>query len=135
MGTISNGKNVALNQNSGTVPNLSGALLQWFQPMVFTRVVKTTIGGEIVEAGTPVNFSGVIQPLSNRDLMIKPEGERAWTWNMVHADTSLQLQVDDVIVYLGVQYRVMARRDFSIYGYMYYELIQDWTGSGPEETV
>lgn len=134
MGTIQNGKNTPLNTNSGTVPNVNGAMLQWFQPMVFTVVTKIVVGGEVVETGTPVNFRGVIQPLSNRDLLIKPEGERAWTWLMLHADPSLTLNVDDVVNYLGQQTRVMARKDYRLYGYVYYELIQDYTGSGPEET-
>lgn len=134
MGTIQNGKNTPLNTNSGTVPNVNGAMLQWFQPMIFTAVTKIVVGGEVIETGTPINFRGVIQPLSNRDLLIKPEGERAWTWYMLHADPSLSLNVDDVVNYLGQQTRVMARKDYRLYGYMYYELIQDYTGSGPEET-
>lgn len=134
MGTIQNGKNTPLNTNSGTVPNVNGAMLQWFQPMIFTVVTKIVVGGEVIETGTPVNFRGVIQPLSNRDLLIKPEGERAWTWYMLHADPSLSLNVDDVVSYLGQQTRVMARKDYRLYGYVYYELIQDYTGSGPEET-
>lgn len=134
MGTIQNGKNTPLNTNSGTVPNVNGAMLQWFQPMIFTAVTKIVVGGEVIETGTPINFRGVIQPLSNRDLLIKPEGERAWTWYMLHADPSLSLNVDDVVNYLGQQTRVMARKDYRLYGYIYYELIQDYTGSGPEET-
>lgn len=134
MGTIQNGKNTPLNTNSGTVPNVNGAMLNWFQPMIFTVVTKIVVGGEVVETGTPINFRGVIQPLSNRDLLIKPEGERAWTWYMLHADPSLALNVDDVVNYLGQQTRVMARKDYRLYGYIYYELIQDYTGSGPEET-
>jgi hypothetical protein len=50
---------------------------------------------------------------------------------MLHAQPVLALQVDDVVLYLGVQTRVMARQDYSIYNYVYYELVQDWTGSGP----
>lgn len=128
---IQNGKNTPLNQQTGSVPNVGGALLNWFQPMVFVPVVKQTSGGEVIETGDPINFRGVIQPLQNRDLLIKPEGERAWTWYMLHAQPVLALQVDDVVLYLGVQTRVMARQDYSIYNYVYYELVQDWTGSGP----
>lgn len=131
MGTIQNGKNSPLNTNTGTLPNVNGALLNWLQPMVFITVTKIVIGGEVVEIGTPINFRGVIQPLSARDLMIKPEGERAWTWLMLHADPSLALNNDDVVTYLGVQTRVMGKKDYSKYGYIEYQLVQDWTGSGP----
>ncbi len=129
--TIANGKNKPLNVQTGTVPDVSGALKDWFQPMTFELVTKTTEAFQVVEAGEPITFMGVIQPLRSRDLMLKPEGQRAWTWLMLHADPVLSLQVDEVVLYLGVQTRVMARKDFSTYGYNEYQLVQDYTGSGP----
>lgn len=133
MATISNGKNTPLNVRTGTIPDVSGALLSWFQPMVFGVVTKTASGFQVVETVVDTSFRGVIQPLTDRQLMLKPEGQRAWTWLMLHSDTSLQLNVDDVVIYLGEQTRVMARKDYSIYGYLQYSLVQDWTGSGPTE--
>lgn len=129
--TIANGKNRPLNVQTGTVPDVSGAMKDWFQPMTFELVTKTTEGFQVVETGDPINFMGIIQPLRERDLMIKPEGQRAWTWLLLHADPVLSLQVDEVVLYLGVQTRVMARKDYTIYGYVEYQLVQDWTGSGP----
>lgn len=129
--TIINGANVPLNQRAGTVPDVSGALKDWFQPMVFEQVAKTVSGFQLVENGTPTNFWGVIQPFTNRELLLKPEGQRAWTWLMLHAEPGLALEVDEVVSYLGVQTRVMAKKDYTLYGYVQYELVQDWTGSGP----
>lgn len=131
MATIPNAKNTALNVRTGTIPDVGGAMRDWFQPMVFERVTKATTGFQVVETGTPVAFTGVIQPMSNRQLLLKPEGQRAWTWLTLHADPVLKLDVDEVVTYLGVQTRVMARKDYTIYGYVYYELVQDFTGSGP----
>lgn len=126
-----NGKNVPLNAKAGTVPQMGDALLDWFQPMVFEPVGKMVEGFMVVETGTPLNFQGVWQPLTERQLMIKPEGERAWSWFWVHADPSLILEVDDVVTYLGKQSRVMTHKDYSLYGYVEYHIVQDWTGSGP----
>jgi hypothetical protein len=131
MGTIANGKNVPLNVQTGTVPDVSGALKDWFQQMTFEAVTKTTSAFQVVEAGDPIVFRGVIQPFTERQLIMKPEGQRAWTWLWLHAEPSLTLQVDDVVLYLGVQTRVMARKNYTIYGYVEYQLVQDWTGSGP----
>lgn len=131
MGTIFNACNMPINQVSGTVPDVSGAMLDWFQSMVFTKVVKTTVGFQDVEKGTAINFRGVIQPLSARKLELKPEGQRSWTWLLLHSDRTLILNTDEVVTYLGVQTRVMARKDYSLYGYLEYELVQDWTGAGP----
>ena len=128
---LGNAKDVPINARSGSVPDVSGAMTDWFQPMTFTRVVKTVVGFQAVETPTPTDFRGVIQPLGARQLLLKPEGQRAWTWQTLHADPSLKLDVDEVVTYLGVQTRVMARKDFSLYGYVEYEIVQDWTGSGP----
>jgi hypothetical protein len=132
MGTIANGKNTPINVGTGTIPNVNAAMTNWFQPMVFMRVVKTTEAFQAVETGETINFQGVIQPLDGRRLALKPEGQRAWTWLWLHADPSLKLDVDEVVIYLGVQTRIMALKDYSIYGYVSYELVQDWTGAGPE---
>jgi hypothetical protein len=131
MGTIPNGKDTPLNVQTGTVPDVSGGLRDWFQPMTFETVTKTTVGFQVVEAGTQISFFGVIQPFRPRDLLLKPEGQRAWTWLLLHAEPVLTLKVDEVVIYNGVQTRVMSRTDYSIYGYVEYSLVQDWTGSGP----
>lgn len=129
--TIKQGKNTPLNVQTGTVPNVSGAMLNWFQPMVFGVVSTTVEGFQAVQTQEQIRFQGVIQPLTERQLLLKPEGQRAWTWFMLHAEPQLTLQVDSVVTYLGVQTRVMARKDYTIYGYVQYELVQDWTGAGP----
>lgn len=131
MGTIANGADTPLNQATGSLPNMRGAMLGWFQPMTFTTIVKTVVNFKAVETPTNVTFRGVIQPLSGRQLVMKPEGERAWTWFLLHAEPQLKLEVDSVVTYLGVQTRVMSQKDYSIYGYIEYELVQDWTGAGP----
>lgn len=130
-GPIRNTADIPLNQQMGSLPNVSGALRDLYQTMTFTVLTKTIVGGEVVEQPNPVTFQGVVQSLSNRQLLLKPEGQRAWTYYTLHADPVLTLQVDDVVVWLGKQTRVTARKDFTLYGYVYYELVQDWTGAGP----
>lgn len=131
MGTIINAANIPLNEISGTVPDVSGALKDYFQKMTFTPLRKTVSGFQVVENAFPLTFWGVIQPFTPRQLMLKPEGERAWSWFTLHAEAGATLKVDDVALYLGKQYRVMASTDFRLYGYLVYQLITDWTGSGP----
>lgn len=128
---IKNAASTAINLVNGTVPDTSGALTDWFQPMVFTRVSKTTSGFQVIETPRSFDFQGVIQPLNTRELQLKPEGQRAWTWFTLHAETSLVLDVDEVVTYLGKQTRIMSRQDYSLYGYILYQLVQDWRKSGP----
>ena len=131
--TIQNGKNTPLNVKTGTVPDVGGALLDWFQPMTFGIVTKIE-GIQVQETVEEIAFRGVIQPMDGRTLMQKPEGERKWNWFQVHAEPQLSLNIDDTIVYLGTQYRVMKYKDFSLYGYAYFEIVEDYTGSGPVPT-
>lgn len=131
MALIQNGSNVPLNQMQGSVPNVSGAMLDWFQQVTFMVVTKTTTAFQVVEAGAAIVFWGVVQPLTGRKLEIKPEGQRNWNWIWVHSQIQLPLTTDDVIQYLGIQYRVMGQKDYSLYGYYEYELVEDYTNSGP----
>lgn len=129
---IKNGANTPLNLSTGTLPQVGAALLDWFQNMVFVIVTTEVIDFVAQQVGTPINFRGVWQPLSPQKLMVKPEGQRNWKWFMLHSDTTLDLENDDVVQYLGVQYRVMAKNDYGKYGYFEYHLVNDYSGSGPE---
>jgi len=129
--TIANGCNKPLFDKSGDVPDVSGALQSYYQNMVFEPVGKVVNGFQVIETGTPINFRATAQPFTERQLLLKPEGQRAWSWFMFHADPSLTVNVDDVVIWKGVQTRIMARKDFAIYGYIEYHAVQDWTGAGP----
>lgn len=131
MTRIPNAANRPLFDKAGSVPDVSGAMTDYFQTMVFTRLTKTVTGFQAVETADPIVFQGVIQPFTERQLLLKPEGQRAWSWFWLHADPVLTLQVDDVVLYKGVQTRVMARKDYVLYGYVEYHLVQDWQGAGP----
>lgn len=130
--TIANGASRPLFARSGTVPDVSGALQDYYQQLIFEPLEKTVSGFQVVENADPINFWGVIQPFNQRQLLLKPEGQRAWSWFMMHADPVLTLQVDDVVLWNCKQTRIMARQDNTLYGFVVYQLVQDWTGSGPE---
>ncbi len=134
MGTISNAKNRPINVQTGTIPNVENGMRNWFQPMVFELVTKSVVDFQALETGTEINFRGVIQPLSGRVLALKPEGQRAWNWLQVHSDPVLLLNVDEIINYRGKHFRIMARKDYELYGYVYYEMQSDWLGSDPAVT-
>lgn len=132
---ILNAKDIPLNQNAGTMPDVSGALFDWFQPMTFGVVVKTTQNFQVIETKTDVSFMGVWQPLTDRQLALKPEGQRSWKWFMLHAQPTLVLDTDSVVTYLGVQYRVMSQKDYKLDGYIEYHLVNDYTGAGPQNAA
>lgn len=132
MSFIFNAASVPLNLfPSGDVPDVSGALQSYMQPMVFEKIGKIVNGYQVIEIGDPINFQATIQPFNKRQLLLLPEGQRAWTWWEMVAQIGIPLQVDDVVLYLGKQTRVMARINNSLYGYWDFFLVQDWTGAGP----
>lgn len=131
---IKNGSSTPLNASAGGVPNVSGAMQGWFQPMIFETVSKAVGAFQAIEVGTETEFMGVWQPYGPRQLNMLPEGQRLWKWFTVHSTVALGLVPDDVIKYLGTQYRVKSDKDYSLYGYYEYELIEDFTGAGPETT-
>ncbi len=131
-GTIINAKNIPLSQQNTYVPDVSGAVQNYFQLMNFTTLVKTVVNFQVVETPTVTNFWGAIFPFSDNQLRMLPEGQRTqWQYFIMYAEPAVIMKPDDVVNYLNVQYRVLSRRDYKLYGVMEYVLITDWTGSGP----
>jgi hypothetical protein len=131
MSWINNANSIPLFANSGTVPDLSTALDNWYQPMTFGIIMKVVSDFQVIESVVDTQFMGVWQPLTGRELMMKPEGQRAWSWWLLHSQLALDLKVDDIIIYLTKQYRVMAKKNYSLYKYQEYQLVEDWINSGP----
>lgn len=134
--TLGNAKNIPLNLQTGSIPNMGVSLLDWFQYITFGQVTKVVEGFQVKETVTDVSFWGIIQPLTERQLILKPEGQRAWTWFDLYVQASpagavISLNVDDVVIWNQKQTRVMGRKDYALYGFTEMSLVQDWTNSGP----
>lgn len=117
--------------NFSGMPNMAGTLSGWLQNLVFGQVTKTVVNYEVQEVMKEIKFRGVWQPLETRKLLLKPEGQRSWTWIQCHATSDLALKNDDVVIFRGVQYRVMAQWNYSLNGFFEYHLVEDYTGAGP----
>lgn len=124
---ISNAKDKPLfSRSGGGLPNMSATITGWFQNLTFTKVVKTVVDHEVKEGYENISTSGVRQPFSPQQIKILPEGQRAWKWEMIHALPSLLLKIDDIIIFDNVRYRVMERLDYKEYGYVQYNICQDY---------
>lgn len=136
---IINAANLPIFARAGSVPDVSGAMQDYFQPMTLTRVEKTMQGFQVVETPTSYNAQGVIMPFKERQLQLKPEGQRAWSWHWLFTDTSIVLQVDDVVTVtwqapdelIQSECRVMSRKNYWLSGYVEYQIVQDWKDVGP----
>lgn len=133
---IFNASSLPLTQQSGTVPNVDGALYDYFQPMTFENLTKSIVGFQLSESiSATTETMGVMFPVP-LNLAIRKVGQRDWIQKDLYCLPNLVLNLDDVVIYLGVQYRVLQVQDYSQYGsggsgYLVYRLQQDWTGSGP----
>jgi hypothetical protein len=131
LGPLQNANTVPLNLNPGTLPDPSGSMLDYMEQLTVTQITKTVVNFQNVEVPVTTTFYGVIQELTPQQLMMKPSGQRQFTWRMIHTFPTVVLNPDDVVIYQGVQYRVMSKSDWTKCGYIQYDCMQDYTGSGP----
>lgn len=124
---IHNARNKNLNDSVTTVPDVSAAIMSLLRPMQFILVKKQQIAGETQEIKRQVLTMASRQPLKAQQLILKPEGQRAWKWEKIHAIPEYELYVDDIIVFNGINYRVMEKTNYSEYGFVEYDIAQDFT--------
>jgi hypothetical protein len=123
---IQNAKDRKLNENTGTLPNLGEALLDWFQPMTFILLAKSVANFENLEVQTPIDTMGLWQPYKPQENDIKQEGQRNWTWFRMLTFPGSGLQTDYIIQYLGKPSRIMSVLDYTLEGYQEFKVVQDY---------
>lgn len=111
------------------VPQMDGAMQNYYQPMTFVTIGKIISGGFVVEEGDPVNFRGVMVPHKPTELQIKAQGQRKWVWWKLFCTPELKLLPDDVAVYLSDQYRCISVEPYDLYNFRVYVIIQDYSST------
>lgn len=134
--TIINASNIPLNTISGSIPQMGVTLADWFQNVTFGQVTKTTIGYQVQETLIEIHFWGLVMSDTGRDLDIRPSGERQWNNIIVYAQSApagaiMGLIPDDVIDFEGTRYRVMKKQNFALYGYVRFEMTENYIGDLP----
>lgn len=108
---------------------MSDAFWDWEEPMQFKVIKKIPQDGELFEKTIEtVWFRGVFEPLPQRMLLVKPEGQRQWIWWTLWTTQCLDL---DTIIRdkNGVEYRVMLENNWRNGGYRSYEITQGFQKS------
>jgi hypothetical protein len=108
------------------MPTMRSTIMGWFRPLNLTRVIKQTVDFETKEVEIPLPALGTWQPLSHAQLVIKPEGERAWQWFEIHSTPDLKLEPDDIIFRDITPYRVMAQGSYDDNGFISYHVVNDY---------
>jgi hypothetical protein len=104
-------------------PKFGNEFGDWLTRGKFTLLDKSVVDHEVVETGDETLFSGIFQPMKATVVALKPEGQRTWKWDSLI--TSKALELDDVILYKSVKYRVFAKQDYKdITGYNVYDIAE-----------
>lgn len=117
-----NAKDKGLNYSA--LPQMGEVLVSWFQNLTFDLITKTIVDYEVKETKTTVSTKGVRQPMSAQQLAIKPEGQRSWRWETLHCLPDIKLKIDDIVIFDGVEYRVMQKWNWPEYGYYEYHICE-----------
>ena len=115
--------------NNSPLPNMSQTIVSWFQDITFNVVTRElTNDGDgvdwVPESVQTINTQGVVRPPSDKDLKILPEGTWAWEWLQIHCLPNVQLDTNQFVEYENKRYKVMAKKDWSKYGYIRYTLLE-----------
>ena len=119
---------LSVTEAASQLPSVSEAVEAYFRPITLVFVQKSVVDFEVAEARRELTCMGSIQPFGPRELKIKPEGQRAWNWQKLHTTPDVRLKNDEEFTVGSTRYRVMSQRDYSAYGMVMYELVQDYTG-------
>ncbi len=109
------------------MPQVDDALIDWMQDIILIRISQTVNSNrDVVVTETPIKFQGTIQPLMPKKLIIKPNGNRFWSWLQIHTPFELGKFIDDndLISYKGQKFKVMLQNDYSLNGYFEYHLVE-----------
>lgn len=109
------------------MPQMQDTLTGWEIPLTLVRVYQNIVEGDLVTREEKIDFMGCWQPLKDEDLQFKPEGQRSWEWIWIHAKSgTLNLRTADKVIFNNKRYKVMAVKDYSLNGFIEYQLIRDF---------
>ena len=115
--------------NFSGMPQMNSTLFGWEQALELIKVVQKVIEGDLSTQEVKIEFRGVVQPLRDEQLSLLPEGQRSWEWLWIHAVAgTLNLETGDKIKFQGKTYKITSKKDYSLNGYIEYQMVRDYNG-------
>jgi hypothetical protein len=106
------------------LPDLSGAFSSFAEDTQFKVIKKEVVDFEVQETPGPALYVfGHMQPLHERQLLVKVEGERGWKYWRLFTTDELKLDWELVDEQLR-RYRVMASEDWREANYFVYQVVE-----------
>jgi hypothetical protein len=109
------------------MPQMQDVLNQWQEKITLIKITQVVnSSGLLDEAETPLTFLGTIQPLVTTSLQVNSDGQRKFPQWQIHTKFKLHLAIGagDRVAFKGINYKVMADKDYSRNGYLEYHLIE-----------
>ncbi len=107
---------------------MAEAMWDWDTATRLRVVNKAIVDFEVAENQVAdIEFLGVLQPIPETKLLIKPEGQRTWQWWTMWTEQELNLDMI-VIDDQEKEYRVMRASDWNAAGYFEYQLTEGVPG-------
>lgn len=113
--------------DANAMPFMEAAFSNWTSPIALIRISQQIIDGIVTDTREYMRLIGTVQPLEERKLQLKPEGQRSFTWLQIHIVGGYSpLKNNDRVEYKGKKYKVMALWDYTQNNYTEYHLVQDF---------
>ncbi|RTL04658.1 hypothetical protein EKK58_10130 [Candidatus Dependentiae bacterium] len=123
---ILNGKNSPLGSGAEFVPDVSNGVMFQMQNVEVTVMQKVNLDGYTSEIPIKTKTMATKEAFTQRQLLIKPEGQRRWQWFRLRMLNNVILALDDRFILDSKPYRVMATSNYKEYGYNEYDVVLDY---------
>lgn len=109
----------------GPLPQMNGAFKGWKSSLFLIQTTQVMVEGEVTLTTSETPFEGVKQPMSAKQIALKPEGQRAFQWFTLHVDNSeLNLDVNDRVKFNDTEYKIMEIWPWNDAGFIEYHMIE-----------
>lgn len=105
-------------------PNINAAVMAWAKDTRVFITAKRTQDYKVEESYFEKNVK-IFRVPTGQSIEMKPEGQRKWNTERLYSDNSLDLKVDDIIIFECVEsqkFRVVNKTDWNQFGFIEYSI-------------
>lgn len=126
------GKDITINKlkSGGQMPQLT-ASFAWESDITAEIITQTQDNtGAIVDNKQTILLKGIIQPFTSEEIALKSDGQRSWSWYRLDVRNIYQELFNGQLINIdGLEYKIMAKRDWYRNNFRTYEIILNYQGA------
>lgn len=117
-------------KNISGMPQMKAAFSGWQSNITVQHITQEIENGFVKQNERCVCLKGTWQPLSPEEIALKPDGQRSWEWIDLHIEgNKILFATNDLVIYRGIKYKIMAVKDYTLNNYSEYHLVLDYQES------